>query len=73
VRSLKGVTLTLVMIVLTSCTLTPKNNTYHVPPFPPLALEDHPTDLRGFCLSGDEAAKLGIYINQLEALLNDVK
>lgn len=59
-------------LMLTGCSLLPKTSkVYTIPSFPPLALEDHQTDPRGFCLSGDEAAKLAIYINQLENLAQE--
>jgi hypothetical protein len=67
--SIVGIVLALMMI--SGCKTTPTPQVIIPPSFPPLALEDHPTDLRGFCLSGDEAAKLGKYIYDLELLLKE--
>jgi len=70
--ALKVTGVLLISLSLTACQLTPKSTkVYSVPSFPPLALEDHPIDPRGFCISGDEAAKLALYINQLENLAKD--
>ena len=70
--SLNVVITTVLALAMTGCSLLPqRSNVYSVPSFPPLALEDYPSDPRGFCLSGDEAAKLALYINQLEGLASD--
>lgn len=66
--------LTVLALAMTGCSLLPqRSDVYSVPSFPPLALQDYPSDPRGFCLSGDEAAKLAIYINQLEHLTKGVQ
>lgn len=73
---MRSLSVLILIASLTACSLTPpviqpRTSSYTVPTFPSLALEDHPVDLRGFCLSGDEAAKLALYINQLENLLKE--
>lgn len=68
---IKGTLATSLMILLTACQTIPSTNVYTAPTFPALALEDHPVDPKGFCLSSTEAAKLGIYINQLQNIVKE--
>lgn len=69
--SLRGLTGLAALVLLTSCQTIPGTDVYSVPSFPSLVLQDNPNDPKGFCLSSEEAAKLGIYINQLEGMLSE--
>ena len=69
--SIKGTLTTLILIATINVSGCVSTQQRQVPPsFPALALEDHPVDPEGFCLSKEEAAKLGVYIRELQGMVN---